>query len=84
MGAIASPWIGELQGKKCFRKNDLAAVERLGQADQREPEGKGGHDNTGLTLDQQDNRKDEKEGDRKDRNSSLANLSRVNPPEHLS
>lgn len=73
-----------MTGKKCVRKNDLAAVERLGQMDQRKPGEKGGHDNTGLTREQQDNRKEEKEGDIKGRNSSLANLSRVNPPEHLS
>lgn len=52
--------------------------------DQRKPEEKGGHDNTGLTWEQQDNRKEEKEGDIKDRNSLLGNLSRVNAAKHLS
>lgn len=38
MGATASPGLGEFRGKKCIRKNDLAAVDRLGQTDQRKRE----------------------------------------------
>lgn len=55
---------GVTWGKECFRKNDLAAVYRLDQKDQRKQKGKGSYDkNTGLTWGQQGNRK----GDRKKR-----------------
>lgn len=48
---------GVTWGKECFRKKALAAVYRLDQTGQRKQEGKGGHDNIGLTWGQQNNRK---------------------------
>lgn len=51
----------------------------MDQKGQYKQEGKEGHDNNiGLTWEQQGNRKEEREGDRKKRNSSLAKLYRAN------
>lgn len=70
--------------KECFRKNDLAAVYRLDQKGQRKQEGKGGQDNTGLPWGQKSNRKEGKEGNRKNRETlHWSKLSRAKPPKHL-
>jgi len=51
----------------------------MDQKGQCKQEGKEGHDNNiGLTWEQQSNRKEEREGDRKERNSSLAKFYRAN------
>lgn len=69
---------GVTWGKECFTKNDLPAVYRLDQKGQRKQEGQGGHDNNiGLTWEQQGNRKEEREGDIKKRET----LHWLNSPE---
>lgn len=70
---------GVTQRKECFRKNDLAAMDQKGQ---RKQEGNRDHD-TGLTWGQHSTERTKREGDIKKRNSSLAKLSRANPPKRL-